>query len=85
MWCLARLFPLMIGTRVSRDSPHWRNFLCLLTIMDYILAPVLSNDIVSYLKVLIEEHHQAFNDLYPSCPITPKLHYMIHNPDWISR
>ena len=33
-----------------------------------------------------KEHHQAFTDLYPSCNITPKLHYnMVHYPHWISR
>ena len=57
----------------------------LLTIMDYFLSPVLSTDIVSYLKVLIEDHQRAFADLYPSCPITPKLHYMVHYPEWIIR
>ena len=52
--------------------------------MDYVLAPVVSQDVTSYLRVLIEDHHTEFKMLYPSSPITPKLHYIIHYPEWIS-
>ena len=52
--------------------------------MKTLFAPVLSEDNVAYLHFLIEEHHKAF-DLYPSCNIIPKMHYMVHYPSWISR
>ena len=85
MWCLARLLPLMIGDIVSEDEPHWDNFLLMLSIVDYIFAPVTSGDIASYVKLLINEHHQAFCNLYPNAPIVPKLHYMIHLPEWMTQ
>lgn len=85
MWCLCRLLPLMIGAMISQTDSRWQNFLLLLEIIDYLFAPVLSRDHVGYLQILIEEHHQAFTELYPFCNITPKLHYMVHYPDWISR
>lgn len=75
----------MIGEKVSEDNDHWGNFLLLLTIMDYLFAPVLSPDCTSYLKSPIDEHHRGWIELYPSCNITPKMHYMIHYPEVIER
>ena len=57
MWCLGRLLPLMIGHRVPEDDEHWRNFLLLLRILDYMFASVVSKDCVAYLKELISDHH----------------------------
>lgn len=85
MWCLGRLLPLMIGEKIPVTDEHWSNFLCLLDIMDYLFAPVLSKDCTSHLKDLISEHHEAFMELYPSCRIIPKMHYMVHYPECIRR
>lgn len=85
MWCFGRLLPLMIGERISQDNEYWCNFLLLLTIVDYLFAPVLSPDCTSYIKALIDDHHQAWLELYPSCNVTPKMHYMIHYPECIER
>ena len=83
MWCLARLLPLMIGHRVPEGDRHWSNFLLLLTIMDYLLAPVVLHDVTSFLRVLIDDHHTEFVALYSQCSVTPKFHYMVHYPKWI--
>ena len=85
MWCLARLLSLMIGNKIDKDDPYWDNFLLLLTIVNYVLAPVISKDTIAYLSVLIDEHHQVFKDLYPHCRITPKMHYIDHYPESIER
>lgn len=85
MWCLARMLPLLIGQYIPEEDSHWENFLLMLTIVDYLFAPVTSQDIISYLKSLIQEHHEAFLVLYPNAPIIPKLHYIIHLPEWMSR
>ena len=74
MWCLCRLLPLMIGDKVPETDSRWLNFLRLLEIIDVLFAPVLSNNLIAYLHFLIEEHHQLFTELYPSCNITPKIH-----------
>ena len=83
MWCLARLLPFMIGNLVPEDDPHWHNFLLLLTIIDYTFAPVVSPDEVAYLHSIIEEHNSSFKALYPDSSMIPKLHYIIHIPEWI--
>ena len=85
MWCLARMLPLIIGDSVPEENPHWENVLLLLIILEYILAPVVSQDDIGYLQLLIEQHHLEFKTLYPHCSITPKLHYLIHYPEFISR
>lgn len=55
------------------DDIHWKNFLLQMRIVDYIFAPVVSQDIAAYLRELIEDHHQSFKSLYPSKPIIPKM------------
>ena len=85
MWCLAWLLPLMIGELVPQNDPYWQNFVLLLTITDYIFAPVTSDDITSYIKVLLKEHHERFCELYPNAPAIPKMHYMLHLPEWMER
>ena len=85
MWCLARLLPLIIGEKIDFNNAPWENFLLLLKITDHLLAPVTCDDIISYLKILISDHHQAFKSLYPHCHITPKMHYLIHYPECMKR
>ena len=53
--------------------------------MDYLVAPCISNDETAYLKILIEEHHIQFVQLYPDASIIPKLHYLIHASRLISK
>ena len=79
MWCLGRLLPLMIGDKVPEDDDHWINFLLL---RDVIVAPVLAPDCVGYLKFQIRDHHEM---LYPTCNITPKMHYLIHYLECIEK
>ena len=85
MWCLGRLLPLMIGERIQVDDDHWLNFLRLLTIIDYLLAPVVSPECVGHLTILIDEHHRTWKELYPTSNIIPKMHYLIHYPEFIER
>lgn len=75
----------MIGEKVPEDDDHWHNYLLLLHIMDYMLAPTLKPDSVGYLKILIKEHHEGFTHLYPTCNVTPKIHYLIHYPEFIEK
>ena len=50
MWTLVRLFPLIIGREVPEEDPHWENFLTLLiTILDYLMAPIISQDDIAFL------------------------------------
>jgi len=59
---------------VPLGDQHYECFLKLLTIVDYVFAPVTSPDIASFMKQLIVDHHEMFKEMYPSCPVIPKLH-----------
>lgn len=78
MWCLGRLLPLIIGSKIDKECPQWENYLLLLKIMDYCFAPTVSEEWAAYLRVMICEHHERFVLLYPSCRLIPKAHYLIH-------
>jgi len=85
MWCLGRLLPLMIGEYVPIGDAKRNLFLLLLNIIDYVFAPKTTLEIISYVSVLINDHHTEFRRLYPECNITLKQHYMIHIPEWMER
>ena len=78
MWLLGRILPFIVGNRVPNNDAHWLNYTALLTIVDLLLAPELTEDDCAHLSVLIDEHHQEFIDLYPRASVTPKIHYLVH-------
>lgn len=85
MWTLGRLFPFMVGEYIPEDDEYWLNYLLMLQITDYLLAPEITEDEVAELKVLIEEHHLAFTQLYPEASVIPKMHYLVHMPRLIQQ
>lgn len=80
-----RFLPLLIGDLVPEDDDHWENFLQLLTIVDYVFAPVTTESTITYTEVLIEDFLVEFRQLYPERRLTPKMHYLIHVPSWMHR
>lgn len=74
----------MIGKEIDHGDEHWRNFLLHLKIVDYVFAPVVTQTMAAYLRELIQDHHIAFKSLYTG-PIIPKMHYMVHYPEWMAR
>ena len=84
-WCLGRFLPLLVGDLVPDDNNYWNNYLQLLQIMEYTFAPVTTVGKLDYLQFLIEEYLSEFTELYPSRPLTPKMHYLVHIPTWTKR
>ena len=82
-WTLSRFLPLLIGDLVPEDDNHWQLFLLLLKIVNFVMSPRSTHDIAAYTRDLIAEHHTSFKQLYPDRPLTPKMHYMVHIPEWI--
>ena len=54
LWCLGRYLPLLIGDLIPERNENWECFLLLLEIMDILFAPCISEDQVSYLRILIK-------------------------------
>ena len=84
MWCLARTLPILIGELVSSDDDEWLHYLQLLTCVDYIFAPVMTEELCDYLAVLIEDFLTEFKELY-NRRLIPTMHYMIHIPTCIKK
>ena len=84
MWCLARMFPLLIGDLVPEGDKNWENLLNLLHIEEILFAPVTSVPLAAYLAILIKDYLENFKELY-SQNIIPKQHYMVHYPNQIVR
>lgn len=85
MWCLGRYLPHIIGDLVPEGNQYWDCFLILLEITDLLFSPTTSVDDTAQLRLLIRTHHETFKKLYPDRSITPKMHYLVHYPDWIDR
>ena len=49
------------------------------------MAPRTTVSLAAQVRELIAEHHTLFKTLYPDRPLTPKCHYMVHIPKWITR
>lgn len=85
MWCLLRLLPLMIGDLIPDGNKYWELLLLLLTCMEYIFSPALTEDAVLFLRHLIDEHHSLFLELFPDRHLKPKHHFMLHYAGAIRR
>ncbi len=81
----ARLLPLLIGDLIPEDNEHWSLYLILLQITEIVMAPQTTVSLAAHVRELIAEHHSLFKTLYPDRPLTPKCHYMVHIPKWITR
>ena len=84
MWYLARMLPILVGELVPIDDDRWLHYLQLLTCIDYIFAPIMTEELCDYLAMLIEDFLTDFTELYAR-RLIPKMHYMIHIPTWIKR
>lgn len=85
MWCLGRFLPILIGDKIPTHYPYWENFIAQLNIMNEVFAPIVHEDRLEYLALLIEDYLRGFRTLYPNRSLTPKMHYLLHIPTWIKR
>ena len=80
MLLLVRIMPFIIGDKIPSEDKHYNCFLLLLKILQIVMSPCIQGEIPPYLRVLIEEHHTMFIEIYPHASFIPKLHYMVHYP-----
>ena len=85
MWTLARYLPLLIGRNVAENDPHWQHYVELLGILDLTFAQVVRPDAPSYLQVTLENHLTEFRVLYPTASVIPKMHFLVHIPNFLDR
>lgn len=85
MWTLARLLPLMLGKFIPEQDEYWCHFLQLLDIIEYTLSPTVHSYAPAYLAVLIQENLETYKTLYPEASFIPKMHYLVHVPQYLER
>ena len=73
----------MIGDLVPEDNEHLELTLLLLECMDFIFSPETTIEETSFLKQLINNHHNFFLRMYPDRNLKPKHHFMTHYPQQI--
>jgi hypothetical protein len=82
-WCLLRLFPVIIGDRVTDvDNPVWHLLLTLRRVVELVCAPCISDNQIAEMKDVIEEYIYYRQALFPEHTLKPKHHYLTHYP-WL--
>lgn len=83
-WCLLRLLPVLVGSKISDNSdPVWQLILLLRTIVELVCAPEITLSQVAYLRVIIDEYLEKRFELFPLNNLRPKHHYLSHYPSLI--
>lgn len=75
----------MIGHLIPEDQPNWKHYLEILNILDIVCATVVHTNTPGCLQVLIESSLSTFRDLYPGNSVIPKMHYLLHLPQYIEK
>ena len=84
MWSLARNMPLLIGDMIDENDAIWQNYLCLMTIAEYVFAPKTTRRTADYMGQLVEQFLTDFKMLY-NIRLTPKMHYCVHLASFTKR
>ena len=84
-WCFLRLLPLFVGDRIKNplEDEVWQLSLQLREVVAIITAPKIHANQVANLKFLLEQCIHLRATLFPSKPLKPKYHYLLHYPELI--
>lgn len=85
MIALSHHFALLIADKIPYDDSNWKSFLLLLRICAIAQSPIITQDTIEYLRILIEEKLRHFKQVYPNVKLLPKHHYMVHYPSQMER
>ena len=76
--CLLKMLPLFVGNKIPSDAAHWILYCDFLDALDYIVAPSLNKGEIKFMESLISEFLEKFFQSYPSLPVKPKAHFLVH-------
>lgn len=79
MLALTIYFCILIGDLVPLSEPVWDFYILVHKMLSTFLSKTISNSSISYLKTLIEEHHQCYCNLFEDV-LKPKFHLLLHYP-----
>lgn len=76
-WCFITFFPLIIGDLIPENDEVWKYVITLSKLVDILLLPRISEDLIVHLNSLISEHNELFVTVFKE-NLKPKHHFMIH-------
>lgn len=82
-WCLLRLLPLMIGTKVQEEEQAWQLLMTLKDVVELVMSPTHTDESIGHLDSLIAEHRHRFSSVFPQGKLIPKHHFIEHYPQLI--
>jgi len=82
-WCLLRLLPLMVGSRVHEEDQAWQLLMTLKDVVELCMSPTHTDASIGLLDSLIAEHRQRFFTVFPQGKLIPKHHFVEHYPQLI--
>ncbi|GFV79997.1 uncharacterized protein TNCV_1182852 [Trichonephila clavipes] len=71
---------LLEGDKVPYNNDFWNFYLLMLTIIDTLMAKVISLPETYALAENIADHHKLFLILFPNRHLTPKMHFALNYP-----
>ncbi|XP_070534248.1 uncharacterized protein [Ptychodera flava] len=85
MLLLCEILPFLIGQKLPQHDHRWKSFQLSRQIVRLSSSFALHERYISMLRVLIQEHHQLFVEVYGEENFMPKHHFMTHFPAQIQR
>lgn len=79
MLALFSYFSVLVGDLIPENDSCWELYVILHQIMQIFLSRVISVQTLDYLRVLIQEHHEMYCQLFEET-LKPKHHFLIHYP-----
>ena len=70
--------PLILSEFIGASNKHWELLLLGEEVVDLILPFTISDDTLDYFSETYFNFLTLFKKLYPSVPIKPKLHFLVH-------
>ena len=79
-WTLLRFLPLLIGKSIPEQEPAWEILKDLKEIVEIVVSPVFSEEILHYLEIKLSDHRKLLTDTFPDFSLRPKHHFAEHYP-----
>ena len=77
-WCLFIYLPLILSKLVYKRNKHWQLLLMLQEITDIVMAPKITDAMLTQFDLLYFKFLNLFQFLYPNQSIRPKMHFLVH-------
>ena len=77
-WCLFIYLPLILSKLVYKRNKHWQLLLMLQEITDIVMAPKITDAMLTQFDLLDFIFLNLFQSLYPNQSIRPKMHFLVH-------